>query len=78
MTGTCHVAAWLPGCRQELAAVSRADQSWIIASIVSRRPEETWSYLTCGTGMHRLRRAEPVSTTITGAFPPFLLLVWTL
>jgi hypothetical protein len=40
-------------CRQELAAVSRADQSWIIASILSRRPEETWSYLACGTGIHK-------------------------
>jgi hypothetical protein len=30
-----------PGAsRQELPAVSHADQSWIIASILSRQPEE--------------------------------------
>jgi hypothetical protein len=35
---------------QELLAVSDADQSWIIASIVSRRPEEMRSYLARDTG----------------------------
>jgi hypothetical protein len=53
-------ATWLPDCRQELAAVSRADQSWIIASIVSRRPEEMWSYLACGTGMHLIHRGARI------------------
>ena len=41
--------------RQELLAVSHADQSGIIASILSRRPEGMWSHLACGTGMHRIR-----------------------
>jgi hypothetical protein len=51
MTGTWHVIAWR---RQALAAVSHADQSWIIASIVSRRTGRR-SHLACGTGLHRIR-----------------------
>ena len=44
-----------PGARRpELLAVSHAGQSWIIASILSRRPQEMWSHLAYGTGMHRI------------------------
>jgi hypothetical protein len=50
MTGTWHVIAWR---RQALAAVSHADQSWIIASIVSRRTGRC-SDLVCG--LHRINR----------------------
>ena len=52
MTGTCHLVA---GRRQALAAVSHADQSWIIASIASRRPEDMWSHVTRDTGETRNR-----------------------
>ena len=42
---------WPDGARrQELPAASHADQSWVIASIASRRPEQMRSYLACGTG----------------------------
>jgi hypothetical protein len=47
-----------PGARrQELPAASHADQSRIIASILSRRPEGMWSHLACGTGIPRIRAA---------------------
>jgi hypothetical protein len=59
MTGTWHVVP--DGARhQALLAVSHADQSWIIASILSRRPEEIRSHLACGTGMHRIRRGTRI------------------
>jgi hypothetical protein len=48
MTGTWHAAA---GRRQALRAVSHADQSGITASILSRRPEEMWSYF-CGASYY--------------------------
>jgi hypothetical protein len=47
MTGTWHAGAR----RQALGAVSHAERSWIIASTVSCRLEETRSYLACGTGI---------------------------
>jgi len=48
--GTC-----LPGRarRQQLLAVSHADQSWVIASSLSRRPEEIRSHPVSGTGTIR-------------------------
>jgi hypothetical protein len=70
-------ATWLPDGRQELAAVSRADQSRIIASIVSRRPEETGSYLTCGTGMHQIDGGAKIYHDNRGILS-VLLLAWSL
>ena len=57
MAGTPHVPAWR---RQEILAVSHTDQSWILAWIVSRRPEQMWSHLACGTGDHHIRPVPPV------------------
>ena len=56
MTGTpARAGLTAPGTgRRELLAVSQRGQSWIIASILSRRPEGMLSHLACGTGTHRI------------------------
>jgi hypothetical protein len=62
----------LPGGRQEMLAVSHADQSWIIASIMSRRPEEMWSHVHAARGSSRTttlgcspRRCATAKTVMT-------------
>jgi hypothetical protein len=72
MTGTWHMIAWR---RQALAGVSHADQSWIIASIVSRRTGRC-SHLVCGTGAHRIRTAL-ARTGSTGRLAETLSLILT-
>jgi hypothetical protein len=60
-----HPARALPDGvrRQELPAVSSADQSWIIASVLSRRPEEMRSHLARKPGMHSIRRRTRIHHT---------------